>query len=86
MKGAIERYAAMAREGQALRELRKLQADRLALEEKQRGLEAQAALELGKLLMGTGLEDCNATGFARRRAGAQACHRTYEIVSGQDAR
>ena len=46
----------MAREGQALKGLRKLQADRLALEEKQRGLEAQAALELGQLLMGTGLE------------------------------
>ena len=46
----------MAREGQALKGLRKLQADRLALEEKQRSLEAQAALELGQLLLGTGLE------------------------------
>lgn len=40
----------------AVAALRKLEADRLALAERQKQLEEQAALELGRIILGTGLE------------------------------
>ena len=40
----------------AVTALRKLEADRLALAERQKQLEEQAALELGRIILGTGLE------------------------------
>lgn len=41
----------------AVAALRKLEADRLALDRKQRELEQEAALELGRIVLGTGLEN-----------------------------
>jgi hypothetical protein len=40
----------------AIDALRKLEADRQALDERQRELEEKAALELGRMILGTGLE------------------------------
>lgn len=40
----------------AIDALRKLEADRQALDERQRELEEKAALELGRLILGTGVE------------------------------
>ncbi|PIW55564.1 MAG: hypothetical protein COW16_05370 [Sphingomonadales bacterium CG12_big_fil_rev_8_21_14_0_65_65_10] len=40
----------------AIDALRKLEADRLALDERQRDLEEKAALELGRLMLGSGVE------------------------------
>ena len=40
----------------AIDALRKLEADRQALDERQRDLEEKAALELGRLILGTGVE------------------------------
>ena len=40
----------------AIDALRKLEADRQALDERQRELEEKAALELGRMILGTGVE------------------------------
>ena len=40
----------------AIDALRKLEADRRALDERQRELEEKAALELGRMILGTGVE------------------------------
>ena len=49
----------------AVAALRKLEADRLALAERQRQLEEQAALELGRIILGTGLETFSKRALAR---------------------
>jgi hypothetical protein len=41
----------------AVAALQKLEADRLALDQKKKKVEAEAALELGRVLLGTGLEN-----------------------------
>ena len=51
----------------AVAALRKLEADRLALAERQKQLEEQAALELGRIILGTGLETFSKKGI--RNAG-----------------
>ena len=43
----------------------KLEADRLALAERQKQLEEQAALELGRIILGTGLETFSKKALAR---------------------
>lgn len=45
--------------------LRKLEAERIAIEERRRALEEQAALELGRIILGTGLEAFSRKGLAR---------------------
>ena len=45
--------------------LRMLEADRLAIDERKRELEEQAALELGRIVLGTGLEAFSRKGLAR---------------------
>ncbi|MEM8793822.1 MAG: DUF6437 family protein [Pseudomonadota bacterium] len=48
----------------AIAALRKLEADRLALDERQKELEKQAALELGQVILGTGLETFSKRGLS----------------------
>jgi hypothetical protein len=47
----------------AIDALMKLEADRQALDERQRDLEAKAALELGRIILGTGLETFSKKGL-----------------------
>jgi hypothetical protein len=47
----------------AIDALRKLEADRQALDERQRELEGKAALEWGQLILGTGLEKFSRKGL-----------------------
>ncbi|MEO1731822.1 MAG: DUF6437 family protein, partial [Pseudomonadota bacterium] len=49
----------------AVAALQKLEADRLALDQRQKELEQQAALELGSVILGTGLETFSKKGLAR---------------------
>ena len=49
----------------AVAALQKLEADRLALDQRQKELEKQAALELGSVVLGTGLETFSKKGLAR---------------------
>ncbi len=49
----------------AVAALQKLEADRLALDERQKELERQAALELGSVVLGTGLETFSKKGLAK---------------------
>ena len=49
----------------AVAALQKLEADRLALDQRQKELEQQAALELGRVILGTGLEAFSKKGLAR---------------------
>ena len=49
----------------AVAALQKLEADRLALDQRQKELEQQAALELGSVVLGTGLEKFSKKGLAR---------------------
>tara|TARA_E500000305_G_scaffold104347_1_gene100596 strand:- start:430 stop:693 length:264 start_codon:yes stop_codon:yes gene_type:complete len=49
----------------AVAALQKLEADRLALDQRQKELEKQAALELGSVILGTGLETFSKKGLAR---------------------
>jgi hypothetical protein len=49
----------------AVAALKKLEADRLALDQRQKELEKQAALELGSVILGTGLETFSKKGLAR---------------------
>lgn len=51
----------------AIAALKKLEADREALDQRQRELEERAAIELGQMLLGTGIETCSKKGI--RRAG-----------------
>ena len=47
----------------AIDALRKLEADRLALDERRRELEKKAALELGRIILGTGVETFSRMGL-----------------------
>ena len=49
----------------AVAALKKLEADRLALDQRQKELEKQAALELGSVILGTGLETFSQKGLAK---------------------
>jgi hypothetical protein len=49
----------------AIDALRKLEADRQALDERQRELEEKAALELGRLILGTGVEAFSRKGLGQ---------------------
>ena len=49
----------------AVAALQKLEADRLALDQRQKELEKRAALELGSVILGTGLETFSKKGLAR---------------------
>ena len=49
----------------AVAALRKLEADRLAMDERKRELERQAALEIGTIVLGTGLEAFSKKGLAQ---------------------
>jgi hypothetical protein len=49
----------------AVAALQKLEADRLALDQRQKELEKQAALELGSVILGTGLEAFSKKGLAK---------------------
>ena len=49
----------------AVAALHKLEANRLALDQRQKELEQQAALELGSVILGTGLETFSKKGLAR---------------------
>ena len=49
----------------AVAALQKLEADRLALDERQKELEEQAARELGRVILGSGLETFSKKGLAR---------------------
>lgn len=49
----------------AVAALQKLEADRLALDERQKELEQQAALELGRVILGTGVESFSKKGLAK---------------------
>ena len=49
----------------AVAALQKLEADRLALDQRQKELKKQAALELGSVILGTGLETFSKKGLAR---------------------
>ncbi|KPM21588.1 hypothetical protein AAJ72_14685 [Citromicrobium sp. RCC1885] len=51
----------------AIAALKKLEADREALDQRQRELEEKAAIELGRLLLGTGIETFSKKGI--RKAG-----------------
>ena len=51
----------------AIAALKKLEADREALDQRQRELEEKAAIELGQMLLGTGIEAFSKKGI--RRAG-----------------
>ena len=53
----------MPRNRSAIAALQKLEADREALDTKQRELEAQAAKELGQIILGTGLETFSKKGL-----------------------
>lgn len=68
----------MARNRSAVAALQKLEADRQALDRKQRELEDEAALEIGKVILGTGLE-----GFSKKalRRIAEALARRGEAAS-----
>lgn len=58
-----ERTKNMPRNRSAIAALQKLEADREALDAKQRELEAQAAKELGQIILGTGLETFSKKGL-----------------------
>ena len=49
----------------AVAALRKLEADQAALDQRKQQLEAQAALELGRVILGTGLEAFSKKGLSR---------------------
>ena len=53
----------MPRNRSAIAALQKLEADREALDTKQRELEAQAAKELGQIILGSGLETFSKKGL-----------------------
>jgi len=53
----------MPRNRSAIAALQKLEADREALDAKQRELEAQAARELGEIILGSGLESLSKKGL-----------------------
>jgi hypothetical protein len=48
----------------AVAALQKLEADRLALDQRQKELEKQAAIELGQVILGTGLETFSKRGLS----------------------
>ena len=52
----------MSSKRSAVAALQKLEADRLALDQRQKELEQQAALELGSVILGTGLETFSTEG------------------------
>ena len=49
----------------AVAALKKLEADRLALDKRKQELEEQAALELGRIILGTGLETFSKKGLSK---------------------
>jgi hypothetical protein len=49
----------------AVAALQKLEADRLALDQRQKELEKQAAFELGQVILGTGLETFSKRGLSK---------------------
>ena len=53
----------MSTKRSAVDALRKLEADRQALDERQRELEEKAALELGRMILGTGVESFSKKGL-----------------------
>ena len=55
----------MPRNRSAIAALQKLEADREALDAKQRELEAQAAKEVGQVILGTGLETFSKKGLKK---------------------
>ena len=55
----------MPRKNSAVEALRKLEADREALAAKQQELEKEAALELGQVILGSGLESFSTKGLRR---------------------
>jgi len=55
----------MPRNRSAVAALQKLEADRKALDARQRELEAQAAKELGEVILGSGLETFSKKGLKR---------------------
>jgi hypothetical protein len=55
----------MPRNRSAIAALQKLEADREALDAKQRELEAQAAREIGEIILGSGLESFSKKGLRK---------------------
>ena len=55
----------MARKNAALTALKKLESDQAALSRKREELEAQAALDIGSVILGTGLEEFSHAGLKR---------------------
>ncbi|MEL7199338.1 MAG: DUF6437 family protein [Pseudomonadota bacterium] len=49
----------------AVAALQKLETDRLALDQRQKELEKQAAIELGQVILGTGLETFSKRGLSK---------------------
>jgi len=49
----------------AIAALKKLEADREALDQRQRDLEEKAAIELGRMLLGTGIESLSNKGIKK---------------------
>jgi len=60
-----KRISNMPRNRSAIAALQKLEADREALDSKQRELEVQAARELGEIILGSGLESFSKKGLRK---------------------
>lgn len=59
----MKKGQSMPRNQSAIAALKKLEADRNALDRKQLELEEQAALEIGRIILGTGLENFSVKGL-----------------------
>ena len=69
----------------AIAALKKLEADREALDQRQRELEEKAAIELGQMLLGTGIETFSKKGIRKDGAllgklGVEEGHRRLEAA------
>lgn len=77
----------MPRKNSAVEALRKLEADREALAARQRELEKEAALELGQVILGSGLERFSTKGLRRvaEALGAMGEQAALERLAGTRA-
>ena len=74
----------MPRKNSAVEALRKLEADREALAAQQQELEKEAALELGQVILGSGLESFSTKGLRRvaKELGAMGEQAAVERLAG----
>ncbi|MXO60911.1 hypothetical protein GRI89_15315 [Altererythrobacter salegens] len=75
----------------AIAALKKLEADREALDQRQRELEEKAAIELGQMLLGTGIETFSKKGIRKTgellgKLGEEECLRRLEAARPAPAR